>query len=132
MYICLLFCLGKSSIHGSADIYQVVDEEMYVTSLKTDRQGQLQEFCMKLEENSSTEICQKLVLEEEVQTNLNLILSADDKRRAAAQLAIDEYQQGVAVSFCNSLTFYTMICCCFVFYDAFLTGKMGPCLSDVG
>lgn len=115
MYLCYLFCLGKSSIHGTADFYQVVDEEIYVTSLKADRQVQLQEFCMKLEENIYTEMSQKLVLEEEVQTNLNLILSADDKRRAAAQLAIDEYQQGVAVSFCYSLTFSRMICCCFVF-----------------
>lgn len=100
MYICVsMFFICKSSIHGSADFYQVGDEEIYVTSLKADRQVQLQEFCMKLEENISTEISQKLVLEEEVQNNLNLILSADDRRRAAAQLAIDEYQQGVAVSF---------------------------------
>lgn len=60
---------------------------------------QLQELHVRIDENSSAELNQKKAFEDEIQYNLTSILTSDDSRRAASQLAYDADQQIVAVKF---------------------------------
>ncbi|XP_068657011.1 BEACH domain-containing protein B [Aristolochia californica] len=74
----------------------VVEETTYMKISKSDRLKQLQELLVKMEENTSAELNQKKAFEDEIQANLTMILSSDEKRRSAVQLGFDEYQQVVA------------------------------------
>lgn len=64
-----------------------------------DRMKQLDELRVRIDENYSAELNQKKLFEDEVQCNLTSILTSDDSRRAASQLAYDADQQIVAVRF---------------------------------
>lgn len=78
--------------------FQAVDEAKYLKSIKDDHLKQLHEFHVKLDEHSLTEMNQWKTLEDEIQSNMNTILSSDDTRKAVFQLAYDEDQQIIAVS----------------------------------
>lgn len=71
----------------------VVDEAKYIKASKADRMRQLQELHVRIDENSSAELNQKKAFEDEIQYNLTSILTSDDSRRAASQLAYDADQQ---------------------------------------
>nr|XP_029116201.1 BEACH domain-containing protein B isoform X4 [Elaeis guineensis] len=73
-----------------------VDEAKYLKSIKDDHIKQLQEFHVKLDEHSLTEMNQWKTLEDEIQSNMNAILSSDDTRKAVFRLAYDEDQQIIA------------------------------------
>lgn len=73
-----------------------VDEAKYLKAIKDDRIKQLQEFRIKLDEHSLTEMNQWKIFEDEIQSNMNSILSSDDTRKATFQLAYDEDQQIIA------------------------------------
>ncbi|KAG9440194.1 hypothetical protein H6P81_020359 [Aristolochia fimbriata] len=74
----------------------VVEETRYMKISKAERSKQLQELRVKMDENTSAELNQKKTFEDEIQANLAIILSSDEKRRSAVQLGFDEYQQIVA------------------------------------
>ncbi|XP_038974912.1 BEACH domain-containing protein B isoform X5 [Phoenix dactylifera] len=73
-----------------------VDEAKYLRAIKDDRIKQLQEFHVKLDEHSLTEMNQWKTLEDEIQSNMNTILSSDDTRITVSRLAYDEDQQIIA------------------------------------
>lgn len=77
---------------------QVSDEVKHIKASQSDRMRQLLELHARIDENSSLEISNVKTLEDEIQSNLNNILAADESRRAAFQLAQEEEQQNVAVS----------------------------------
>ncbi|PKA52227.1 hypothetical protein AXF42_Ash010123 [Apostasia shenzhenica] len=73
-----------------------VDEAKYFKALAVDRQTQLQELNVKLEEFSLIEHNQWKTFEDDTVSTLNTILSSDDSRKASFQLAYDEDQQIIA------------------------------------
>jgi hypothetical protein len=79
--------------------YQAIDEAKYVKDAKVDRVRQLQELHSKLDERSIEDIEQLQSFEDDIQFAKAAAISADDSRKAAFQLAFDEDQQIVAVSF---------------------------------
>ncbi|KAK1275119.1 hypothetical protein QJS04_geneDACA005727 [Acorus gramineus] len=74
----------------------VVDEVRFMKTLITDRSKQLQEFHVRMDEVVSMDIRQRKMFDDENCINLDAILSSDDSRRVASQLAYDEDQQIVA------------------------------------
>jgi hypothetical protein len=78
---------------------QVVDETKYMKKVKSDHMKQLQQLCVKLDEHSVEELNQLQSFEDEIRSYKVAFLSADDKRKASFQLAYDEDQQIVTVSF---------------------------------
>lgn len=76
---------------------QATDEAKYIKDTKTDRIMQLQELHAKINECSLAEHNQQTTFEEDMTSTINKIVSLDDSRRAAFQLAYDEDQQIVAV-----------------------------------
>lgn len=62
-----------------------------------DRNRQLLELRARMDENSSLELSNAKVFEDEIQSGLNTILASDDCRRASFQLTHEEEQQNVAV-----------------------------------
>ncbi|XP_050124229.1 BEACH domain-containing protein B-like isoform X1 [Malus sylvestris] len=74
----------------------VGDEAKYTKSLDSDRQRQLCELQLRMDENSSSESNTRKAFEDEIQSSLASILALDDSRRAAFQLAHEEEQQNVA------------------------------------
>ncbi|KAK1322909.1 hypothetical protein QJS10_CPA02g00135 [Acorus calamus] len=74
----------------------VVDEVRFMKTLITDRSKQLQEFHVRMDEAVSMDIRQRKMFDDENCINLEAILSSDDSRRVASQLAYDEDQQIVA------------------------------------
>lgn len=76
---------------------QATDEAKYIKATKADRIKQLQELHVKIDERSLAEHNQWKTFEEDMTSTLNMIVSSDDSRKAAFQLAYDEDQQIVAV-----------------------------------
>ncbi|KAK1300212.1 hypothetical protein QJS10_CPB13g00240 [Acorus calamus] len=74
----------------------VVDEVRFMKTVITDRSKQLQEFHVRMDEAVSMDITQRKMFDDENCINLEAILSSDDSRRVASQLAYDEDQQIVA------------------------------------
>ncbi|KAJ0087368.1 hypothetical protein Patl1_08681 [Pistacia atlantica] len=74
----------------------VSDEVKYVKTSKLDRNRQLLELRARVDENSSVELSNAKVFEDEIQSGLNTILASDDCRRASFQLTHEEEQQNVA------------------------------------
>lgn len=97
--------------------YQVTDEGKYLKASKKDRLRQLQELRARISDISADESSHKNILEDEIQSNINEILSSDISRKVAYQLAFDENQQIVAVRLrqnrfpiqLNSIFFYLVI-----------------------
>lgn len=76
---------------------QATDEAKYIKATKTDRIMQLQELNAKIDECTLAEHNQWTTFEEDMTSTINKIVSSDDSRKAAFQLAYDEDQQIVAV-----------------------------------
>lgn len=76
---------------------QATDEAKYIKATKTDRIMQLQELNAKIDECTLAEHHQRTTFEEDMTSTINKIVSSDDTRKAAFQLAYDEDQQIVAV-----------------------------------
>lgn len=76
---------------------QATDEAKYIKATKTDRIMQLQELNAKIDECTLAEHNQWTTFEEDMTSTINKIVSSDDTRKAAFQLAYDEDQQIVAV-----------------------------------
>ncbi|KMZ59450.1 hypothetical protein ZOSMA_68G00360, partial [Zostera marina] len=74
----------------------VTDEGKYLKASKKDRLRQLQELRARISDISADESSHKNILEDEIQSNINEILSSDISRKVAYQLAFDENQQIVA------------------------------------
>ncbi|KAH0452153.1 hypothetical protein IEQ34_019452 [Dendrobium chrysotoxum] len=72
------------------------DEAKYIKATKDDRIKQLQELHAKIDECSIAEHNQWKAFEEDMTSTMNMIVSLDDGRKAAYQLAYDEDQQIVA------------------------------------
>ncbi|KAL6629117.1 hypothetical protein ACP70R_028882 [Stipagrostis hirtigluma subsp. patula] len=72
------------------------DEIKYVKDAKTDRMRQIQELRSKLDERSIEDIEQLQSFEDDIQFAKSAAITADDRRKAAFQLAFDEDQQIVA------------------------------------
>ncbi|KAK8941578.1 hypothetical protein KSP40_PGU012221 [Platanthera guangdongensis] len=72
------------------------DEAKYIRATKTDRRKQLQELHAKIDVSSLEEYNQWKSFEEDMTSTLNIVLSSDDSRKIAFQLAFDEDQQIVA------------------------------------
>ncbi|GLU16070.1 hypothetical protein SLE2022_325200 [Rubroshorea leprosula] len=89
-----------SSIHNLIQkdrvLAAVFEEAKYIRTLNSDRSGQLQELCARMDENSSVEINNKEAFENEIQNSLSAILSSDESRRAVYLLTHEEHQQNVA------------------------------------
>ncbi|CAN1248861.1 BEACH domain-containing protein B [Linum perenne] len=89
-----------SSIHNlfQKDMVQaaVSDEIKYIKTSISDRSKQLDELRARMDENSSMEIMNKRVFEDEILFSLNSVLSSDDSRRSGFHLAHEEEQQNVA------------------------------------
>lgn len=85
-------------------LFQVYDEVRYLRNATMDRKKQMDEFRVRLDENTSFDLNQLTVFEDEIQSSLKVILASDDSRRASFQLAHDEEQQVTAVS----LQFYAL------------------------
>ncbi|KAF5183051.1 Beach domain-containing protein b [Thalictrum thalictroides] len=77
-------------------VASVLDEVKYMKTSKADRTKQVQELRVRMHENSSAESFDMRAFEDETQSTLSRIMSSDDSRRAAFQLAHDEDQQIVA------------------------------------
>lgn len=94
---------------------QATDEAKYIKATKTDRAMQLQELHAKIDECSLAEHNQWTTFEEDMTSTMNKIVSSDDSRKAAFQLAYDEDQQLVAVksllSAIESITSISLILC---------------------
>ncbi|XP_042456540.1 BEACH domain-containing protein B isoform X2 [Zingiber officinale] len=73
-----------------------VDEAKSVVSINGDRIKQLQELHAKLDEHLLTEKNHQKAFEDDIQCNMNAVLSSDDNRKTALQLALEEEQQVVA------------------------------------
>ncbi|OUZ99745.1 BEACH domain [Macleaya cordata] len=71
----------------------VADEARYVKNCKADRAKQFQELRVRMHENSTAESNNKKFFEDEIESSLSFIVTSDDGRRAAFQLAHDEDQQ---------------------------------------
>lgn len=71
------------------------DEARYIRAAKADRIKQLQDLHVKVDEYSA-ELNQWKAFEDEIQANMNGVLSSDDSRKAAFHLAFDEDQQIIA------------------------------------
>lgn len=78
---------------------QAVDEAKSVKSVNADRLKQLQDLRVKLDEHSLALVNQQKTFDDDIQSNVNAVLSSDDNRKASFQLAFDEEQQIVAVSY---------------------------------
>lgn len=78
---------------------QAVDEAKSVVSVNGDRLKQLQELRVKLDEHLLTETNHQKAFEDDIQCNMNAVLSSDDNRKTTLQLALEEEQQVVAVGF---------------------------------
>lgn len=76
---------------------QATDEAKYIKATKTDRIMQLQELNAKIDECTLAEHNQWTTFEEDMTSTINKIVSSDDSRKAAFQLAYDEDQQIVSV-----------------------------------
>ncbi|XP_042508929.1 BEACH domain-containing protein B-like isoform X1 [Macadamia integrifolia] len=89
-----------SSIHGLIQkervLAMIADEVKYISTSKADRNKQLHELRVRMDEISYAESNQKRAFEDEIQSSLSTILASDDSRRDAFQLAHDEDQQIVA------------------------------------
>ncbi|XP_076899562.1 BEACH domain-containing protein B isoform X2 [Bidens hawaiensis] len=81
----------------------VSDEVKYLKNSTLDRTKQMDEFRIRMDENSSFDLKQLTVFEDEMQSNLNVILASDDSRRASLQLARDEEQQVTAENWIHVL-----------------------------
>lgn len=84
-------------------IFQVVDEIKCIKTTQADRLKQIEEHEVKLEEHSSLEMNHWRAFEEETQSNIYAVLSADDNRKFAFQLAYDQDQQMIAVRWSSFL-----------------------------
>ncbi|CAL9114662.1 unnamed protein product [Musa textilis] len=73
-----------------------VDEAKSVKSVNADRLKQLQDLRVKLDEHSLALVNQQKTFDDDIQSNVNAVLSSDDNRKASFQLAFDEEQQIVA------------------------------------
>ncbi|CAK7347274.1 unnamed protein product [Dovyalis caffra] len=91
---------GTSSIHSLIQkdlvLAAVSEEAKYIKSSISDRTRQLEELHARMDENCTVETNNKKAFEDEIQNILNSILSSDDSRRAAYQLAHEEEEQNVA------------------------------------
>ncbi|RWW88286.1 hypothetical protein BHE74_00002844 [Ensete ventricosum] len=76
-----------------------VDEAKSVKSVNVDRLKQLQDLRVKLDEHSLAFVNQQKTFDDDIQSNINAVFSSDDNRKASFQLAFDEEQQIVAVSY---------------------------------
>ncbi|KAL6888469.1 hypothetical protein ACP4OV_009495 [Aristida adscensionis] len=72
------------------------DEIKYMKDAKTDRMRQIQELRSKLDRRSIEDIEQLQSFEDDIQFAKSAAISADDRRKAAFQLAFDEDQQIIA------------------------------------
>ncbi|KAH9329817.1 hypothetical protein KI387_001925, partial [Taxus chinensis] len=91
----------NSLLHRERVVAAVRDELNYIKSSIAERQKQVQELRIELDEVSNLECLQKKQLEDELQSNLSMICSSDGNRRAASRLAYDEDQQFVADKWCH-------------------------------
>ncbi|THU62740.1 hypothetical protein C4D60_Mb01t08320 [Musa balbisiana] len=85
-----------TSILGRDDPVEAVDEAKSVKSVNADRLKQLQDLRVKLDEHSLALVNQQKTFDDDIQSNVNAVLSSDDNRKASFQLAFDEEQQIVA------------------------------------
>ncbi|KAK1406699.1 hypothetical protein QVD17_38307 [Tagetes erecta] len=81
----------------------VYDEVRYLRNATMDRKKQMDEFRVRLDENTSFDLNQLTVFEDEVQSSLKVILASDDSRRSSFQLAHDEEQQVTAENWIHML-----------------------------
>ncbi|KAF3790525.1 BEACH domain-containing protein B [Nymphaea thermarum] len=76
---------------------RVSEEAKYLNQLTAERAKQMEELCIKMEEQSSLLAIQKTAFEDEIQSNLKTLLAAEDNLRASVQVLNDEEQQIVAL-----------------------------------
>jgi hypothetical protein len=83
---------------------QAANEVKHMKAVQADRLKKLQDLRMKLNECSATEIKLAQAIEDEIHLTITAVLSADDNRKTACQLAFREEQQIIRVteSFFNS------------------------------
>ncbi|XP_031488059.1 BEACH domain-containing protein B isoform X2 [Nymphaea colorata] len=74
----------------------VSEEAKYLNQLTAERAKQMEQLCIKMEEQSSLLSIQKTAFEDEIQSNLKTVLAAEDNLRASVQVLNDEEQQIVA------------------------------------
>ncbi|KAL6873753.1 hypothetical protein ACP4OV_013835 [Aristida adscensionis] len=74
----------------------IADEIRQTKAAEADRLKQLQELHSKLNESSTKETQLLQIIEDEIHFTIAAVLSADDSRNAASQLAFDEDQQIIA------------------------------------
>ena len=67
-------------------------------AVQADRLKQLQELQFMLNESSAKETWLVQAIEDEIRFTITAVLSADDSRKAASQLAFHEDQQMIAVT----------------------------------
>lgn len=76
---------------------KVSEEAKYLNQLTVERAKQMEELCIKMEEQSSSLSIQKIAFEDEIQRNLRTILATEGNLKASVQVLNDEDQQIVAV-----------------------------------
>lgn len=81
----------------------VSDEVKYLRNATLEQTKQLDEFCVRMDENMSSDLNQWRTFEDETRSSLNGILASDDSRRASFQLAYDEEQQVTAENWIHML-----------------------------
>ncbi|KAK9080847.1 hypothetical protein SSX86_000606 [Deinandra increscens subsp. villosa] len=81
----------------------VSDEVRYLKNATVDRTKQKDDFRVRMDENSSVDLNQLTIFEDEIRSSLNAILASDDSRRASFQLAHDEEQQVTAENWIHML-----------------------------
>ncbi|CAN6454099.1 unnamed protein product [Victoria cruziana] len=74
----------------------VSEEAKYLNQLTVERAKQMEELCIKMEEQTSSLSIQKIAFEDEIQRNLRTILATEGNLKASVQVLNDEDQQIVA------------------------------------
>ncbi|KAG0476323.1 hypothetical protein HPP92_013164 [Vanilla planifolia] len=88
-----LFCYGNVLVY-----MQAAEEAKYTKDTKDERKKQLEVLKAKLDEFSLAEHVQLKAFEEDIMSAIDKIISSNDSRKVAFQLAYDEHQQIVTDS----------------------------------
>jgi hypothetical protein len=78
---------------------QVIEEAKHLKSTTTQRAQDVEALLSELDEASLVELQQKTALEDQSHVGLSTICLVDRSRQTAAQLAYDEEQQAISVSY---------------------------------
>ncbi|RLN08296.1 BEACH domain-containing protein B [Panicum miliaceum] len=92
----ILSHVQKDRVLAAFSAAQATDEVKYMKDAKFDRMKLLQELHSKLDERSIQDVEQLQSFEDDIQFAKTAVISADDSRKAAFQLAFEEDQQIVA------------------------------------